>query len=88
MRSCAYGFTVRRNVALRVPAESLGSGDRVRVDVFGELVPAEVADDVLFDPDGKTDARLMETPTIEQVVERAPNVRWQSRPRSPSSRAA
>jgi glycine cleavage system aminomethyltransferase T len=40
VRSAAYGFTVRRNVALaKVPAE-LAEGDEVEVDVLGELVPA------------------------------------------------
>ncbi len=32
---------------------ALGPGDRVEVEVFGELVPAEVAEDVLVDPEGK-----------------------------------
>jgi 4-methylaminobutanoate oxidase (formaldehyde-forming) len=50
VRSAAYGFTVARNVALaRVPAE-LAEGDAVLVDVLGELVPAVVAADSLYDP--------------------------------------
>jgi 4-methylaminobutanoate oxidase (formaldehyde-forming) len=50
VRSAAYGFTVRRNVALaKVPAD-LPEGAEVQVDVFGELVPAVVAPDVLYDP--------------------------------------
>ena len=49
-RSAAYGFTVRRNVALaKVPSE-LEEGAEVLVDVLGELVPAVVAPDVLYDP--------------------------------------
>jgi glycine cleavage system aminomethyltransferase T len=28
-------------------------GDEVRVEVFGDLVPGQVADDVLVDPGGK-----------------------------------
>jgi 4-methylaminobutanoate oxidase (formaldehyde-forming) len=49
VRSAAYGFTVRRNVALaRLPAE-LEEGDAVAVDVLGERVPAVVAADVLYD---------------------------------------
>ncbi len=40
VRSAAYGFTVRRNVALaKLPAE-LEEGAAVEVDVLGELVPA------------------------------------------------
>ena len=43
VRSAAYGFTVKRNVALtKVPSE-LGEGSEVEVDVMGELVPAVVA---------------------------------------------
>ena len=42
VRSAAYGFTLRRNVALaKVPSE-LGEGSEVDVDVMGELVPAVV----------------------------------------------
>ena len=53
VRSAAYGFTVRRNVALaRLPAE-LEEGAEVHVDVFGELVPARVAPDSLYDPEGE-----------------------------------
>jgi heterotetrameric sarcosine oxidase gamma subunit len=49
VRSAAYGFTVRRNVALaRLPAE-LPEGADVEVDVLGELVPAVVAPDALYD---------------------------------------
>jgi heterotetrameric sarcosine oxidase gamma subunit len=48
-RSAAYGFTVRRNVVLaRLPAE-LPEGAYVEVDVLGELVPAVVAPDALYD---------------------------------------
>jgi len=49
VRSAAYGFTVRRNVALaKLPAE-LAPGAEVHVDVLGNLVPAVVAPDVLYD---------------------------------------
>jgi glycine cleavage system aminomethyltransferase T/glycine/D-amino acid oxidase-like deaminating enzyme len=53
VRSCAYGFTVRRNVAFASLPPAFSPGDRVEVEVFGDLVPAEVAEDVLVDPDGK-----------------------------------
>lgn len=53
LRSCAYGFTVGRNLALAYLPPALGPGDRVHVEVFGDLVPAEVAEDVLVDPEGK-----------------------------------
>ncbi len=51
VRSAGYGFTVRRNIALaKLPAE-LEEGAEVAVDVFGELVPATVAADCLYDPE-------------------------------------
>jgi 4-methylaminobutanoate oxidase (formaldehyde-forming) len=53
LRSCAYGFTVGRNVALAYLPTTLGPGGSVEVEVFGELVPAEVAEDVVVDPKGK-----------------------------------
>jgi 4-methylaminobutanoate oxidase (formaldehyde-forming) len=52
VRSCGYGHTVRRNIALAtVPAE-LVEGDALTVDVFGAGVPATVERDALYDPDG------------------------------------
>ena len=51
VRSCAYGFTVRRNVELAKLPAALVRGALVDVEVFGGLVPAEIADDVLYDPD-------------------------------------
>jgi 4-methylaminobutanoate oxidase (formaldehyde-forming) len=53
VRSCAFGFTVRRNVALASLPFAFGPGSALAVDVFGELVPAEVADDVVVDPEHK-----------------------------------
>ena len=50
VRSAAYGFTVRRNVALAKIPSALAEGTAVEVDVLGELVPAVVAADVLYDP--------------------------------------
>ena len=50
VRSAAYGFTVRRNIALAKLPSDLSEGADVLVDVLGELVPAVVAADVLYDP--------------------------------------
>jgi 4-methylaminobutanoate oxidase (formaldehyde-forming) len=50
VRSAAYGFTLERNVALAKLAASHAVGAEVRVDVLGELVPAVVARDTLYDP--------------------------------------
>ncbi len=49
-RSAAYGFTVQRNVALAKLPASLEEGAEVQVDVLGELVPAIVSADALYDP--------------------------------------
>jgi glycine cleavage system aminomethyltransferase T/glycine/D-amino acid oxidase-like deaminating enzyme len=51
VRSCAYGFTVRRNIALATVPPELEEGARVAVEVLGEPVGATVAPDVLYDPD-------------------------------------
>ena len=51
VRSCAYGFTVRRNVALAKLPAVLERGAAVEVEIFGRLVQAEIADDVLYDPE-------------------------------------
>lgn len=53
IRSCAYGFTVRRNIAYAYLPTDFREGDPVEVEVFGELVPAEVARDVLYDEEGR-----------------------------------
>jgi glycine cleavage system aminomethyltransferase T/glycine/D-amino acid oxidase-like deaminating enzyme len=51
LRSCAYGYTVRRNVAYAYLPPAMGPGTQVFVEVFGRLVPAEVSNDVLYDPE-------------------------------------
>jgi glycine cleavage system aminomethyltransferase T len=56
VRSCAYGFTVERNIALAYLPTQLGPGDRVHVEVFGEPAPASVVDDVLVGARGRTAA--------------------------------
>ena len=50
VRSAAYGFTVKRNVALAKLPAALEEGAEVYVDVLGELVPALVAPDAIYDP--------------------------------------
>jgi 4-methylaminobutanoate oxidase (formaldehyde-forming) len=52
VRSAAFGHTVGRNVAYAYLPAELGPGATgVEVEVLGQLVRAEVADDVLYDPD-------------------------------------
>ena len=48
LRSCSYGFTVRRNVAYSYLPVGLGPGARVEVEVFGQRVPAEVSTDAVL----------------------------------------
>jgi glycine cleavage system aminomethyltransferase T len=48
LRSCAYGFTVGRNIAYSYLPVELGPGARVEVDVFGRRVPAEVHRDAVL----------------------------------------
>ena len=50
VRSAAYGFTVKRNVALAKLPAVLAEGAEVNVDVLGKLVPAIVAADAIYDP--------------------------------------
>src|SRR3954451_15831643 len=51
VRSAGYGFTVQRNIALAYLPAAFEEGDAVGVEVFGEVLPAEVAPDVLYDPE-------------------------------------
>jgi 4-methylaminobutanoate oxidase (formaldehyde-forming) len=51
--SGGYGYTVGRSIAYaHLPAEYAEAGTRVAVDVFGEWIEGEVADEPLFDPKG------------------------------------
>ncbi|HJS25557.1 MAG TPA: glycine cleavage T C-terminal barrel domain-containing protein, partial [Actinomycetota bacterium] len=53
LRSAAFGYSVDRMIGTAYVPPTMARGDRVEVEVFGELVPAEVAEDVLVDPEGK-----------------------------------
>ena len=53
VRSCGYGYTVRRNVALATVPADLERGTELTVDVFGDQAPARIERDVLYDPDGE-----------------------------------
>jgi glycine cleavage system aminomethyltransferase T/glycine/D-amino acid oxidase-like deaminating enzyme len=50
VRSAGYGFTIGRNVALGYVPDELDDGEEVAIEIFGELVPAEIAADTLYDP--------------------------------------
>jgi 4-methylaminobutanoate oxidase (formaldehyde-forming) len=50
VRSCAYAFTLGRNVALATVPATLEQGAALSVEVLGDPVGAELAADVLYDP--------------------------------------
>jgi 4-methylaminobutanoate oxidase (formaldehyde-forming) len=50
VRSCAYGYTVRRNIAYAYLPAGAAEGDPLEVEVLGAPVAATVAADVLYDP--------------------------------------
>lgn len=50
LSSDAYGFTVGRKLAYAYLPAAIGPGDRVGVEVFGELIDADVVEDVQYDP--------------------------------------
>ncbi len=52
LRSCGYGYTVERMIALASLPADLAEGGELTVDVFGDRVPARIERDVLYDPEG------------------------------------
>ena len=50
LRSCAYGFTVKRNLAYSYLPVALKPGTEVEVEVFGSKVPATVMRDRVLEP--------------------------------------
>jgi glycine cleavage system aminomethyltransferase T len=52
--SGGYGYTVERSIAYAyLPAAAAETGRAVEVEIFGEWVPGEVADEPLWDPKGE-----------------------------------
>jgi glycine cleavage system aminomethyltransferase T/glycine/D-amino acid oxidase-like deaminating enzyme len=47
LRSCAYGFTARKNLAYSYLPVAMLPGEQVQVEVFGELIPATVTADAV-----------------------------------------
>src|SRR5438309_11448279 len=47
VRSCAYGFTVKRNLAYTYLPVELEPGAQVQVEVFGQVVPATASPDAV-----------------------------------------
>jgi len=52
VRSCAYGFTARKNLAYSYLPVELGPGAQVQVEVFGDRVPATVTTDAVISRQG------------------------------------
>jgi 4-methylaminobutanoate oxidase (formaldehyde-forming) len=51
VRSGGYGYTVGKNIALTyLPIKLAKVGTQMAVEIFGETIAAEVADDALYDP--------------------------------------
>ena len=50
LRSTAYGYTVRRNLAYAYLPSEMKPGEQVEVEVFGERVPAAVVRDRVLEP--------------------------------------
>jgi 4-methylaminobutanoate oxidase (formaldehyde-forming) len=53
LRSTGYGYTVKKNIGFAyLPVDLVDGGIHLGVDIFGETVAAEVAPDILYDPQG------------------------------------
>jgi glycine cleavage system aminomethyltransferase T/glycine/D-amino acid oxidase-like deaminating enzyme len=52
LRSCAYGFTARKNLAYAYLPVEIGPGGQVQVEVFGRLIPALVTSDAVISRQG------------------------------------
>src|SRR5260370_29230140 len=48
LRSCAYGFTVKKNLAYSYLPAELSPGAQVEVEVFGRMIPAVVMQDAVL----------------------------------------
>jgi glycine cleavage system T protein len=66
--SGGYGYTVERSIAYAyIPAEAGEPGRAVEVEIFGEWVPGEVAEEPLWDPSGE---RVRVGPDVEAASAR------------------
>src|SRR5487761_1358913 len=52
VRSCAYGFTAKKNLAYSYLPIEMGPGAQVQVELFGSLVPASVTTDAVISRQG------------------------------------
>jgi len=53
LRSSGYGHTVKKNIGLAyLPLELSEEGTSLEIEIFGELVAAQVAPRIMYDPEG------------------------------------
>jgi len=52
VRSAAYGFTAKKNLAYSYLPVEIGPGGKVQVEVFGSLIPASVTSDAVISRQG------------------------------------
>jgi 4-methylaminobutanoate oxidase (formaldehyde-forming) len=64
VRSCAYGFTARKNLAYSYLPIEIGPGGQVQVEVFGSLVAATVTKDAVIPRQGVPTA-ANQAPAVE-----------------------
>ncbi|MEP6752338.1 MAG: FAD-dependent oxidoreductase [Candidatus Dormiibacterota bacterium] len=64
VRSCAYGFTARQNLAYSYLPIEIGPGGKVQVEVFGSLVAATVTKDAVIPRQGGSTA-ARQAPALE-----------------------
>lgn len=52
LRSAGYGHTIKKNIGFTyLPVDFTEQGTELMVEVFGEMIPAVIAPDVLYDPE-------------------------------------
>ncbi|OEU54146.1 MAG: hypothetical protein BA862_14640 [Desulfobulbaceae bacterium S3730MH12] len=52
LRSAGYGHSIKKNIGyVYLPADLTENETRLMVEVFGEMIPAQIAPDVLYDPE-------------------------------------
>jgi glycine cleavage system aminomethyltransferase T len=54
LRSCAYGFTAEKNLAYSYLPVEVKPGGQVEVEVFGQLIPANVTTDAVISREGSS----------------------------------
>ncbi len=54
LRSAGYGHTIQKNIGFAyLPIDCIENETKLMVEVFGEMIPAKIASDVLYDPESQ-----------------------------------